>query len=43
LPDITKARNELGWLPVINLEAGLKETINDLQASKGLKGIRELL
>ena len=43
LPDITKARNEISWLPVFNLEAGLKQTINDLQASKGLKDIRQLL
>jgi UDP-glucuronate decarboxylase len=36
LPDITKARNELGWLPVVTLDNGLKKTIDDLRASKGL-------
>jgi UDP-glucuronate decarboxylase len=27
-PDITLAKNELGWAPKISLEEGLKETIN---------------
>ncbi|MFH1744959.1 MAG: NAD-dependent epimerase/dehydratase family protein [bacterium] len=36
LPDISKARNELGWLPIVTLEKGLERTINDLRASKGL-------
>lgn len=39
LPDITKAREELGWLPIITLENGLKKTIDDLRASKGLKTV----
>ena len=39
LPDITKARNELGWMPIVILEKGLEKTINDLKASKGLRGI----
>ena len=39
LPDITKASNELGWMPVVTLENGLEKTINDLRASKGLKTI----
>jgi len=39
LPDITRARNELGWIPIVTLEKGLEKTINDLKASKGLKGI----
>lgn len=39
LPDITKARNELGWMPIVILEKGLEKTINDLKASKGLKRI----
>jgi UDP-glucuronate decarboxylase len=43
LPDISRARNELGWLPVITLEKGLMRTIDDLRASKGLLGIRENL
>jgi nucleoside-diphosphate-sugar epimerase len=39
LPDINKARNELGWMPVISLEKGLERTIYELRASKGLKGV----
>ncbi len=39
LPDISRARNLLGWLPVVTLEKGLAKTIDDLRASKGLKGI----
>ncbi len=39
LPDIAKARNELGWIPIVTLEKGLEKTINDLKASKGLRGI----
>ena len=40
LPDITKAREELGWMPIVTLDKGLDKTINDLRASKGLKSIR---
>ena len=39
LPNIVKARNELGWMPVMTLEKGLEKTINNLRASKGLKGM----
>ena len=39
LPDITKAREELGWVPIVTLENGLKKTIEDLRASKGLKTV----
>jgi UDP-glucuronate decarboxylase len=39
LPDVTRASNELGWLPVVTLDKGLEKTIADLRASKGLKGI----
>jgi len=39
LPDITRASNELGWLPVVTWDKGLEKTIADLRASKGLKGI----
>ncbi|MEA3398750.1 MAG: NAD-dependent epimerase/dehydratase family protein [Patescibacteria group bacterium] len=38
LPDITKAKNELGWMPLVSLEKGLGKTIYELRASKGLKG-----
>lgn len=43
LPDITRARNELGWMPVVMLEQGLQKTIDDLRASKGLKGIKQAI
>ncbi|MDD5072150.1 MAG: GDP-mannose 4,6-dehydratase [Patescibacteria group bacterium] len=38
LPDITAVREELGWMPVVTLEKGLEKSIDDLRASKGLKG-----
>jgi len=38
LPDITIAKNELSWMPVVTLSNGLKKTIFDLQAKKQLKG-----
>jgi UDP-glucuronate decarboxylase len=31
-PDITKAKNLLGWEPTINLEDGLKMTIEDFRS-----------
>jgi UDP-glucuronate decarboxylase len=31
-PDITKAKNLLGWEPTINLEEGLKMTIKDFRS-----------
>lgn len=40
LPNISKASNELGWMPIVTLENGLEKTIEDLRASKGLKGIK---
>jgi len=43
LPDITKARNELSWMPVVTLEKGLEKTIDDLRASKGLKGVKHVV
>jgi len=39
LPDISKARDLLGWMPLVNLEAGLEKTIADLRANKGIKRI----
>ncbi len=39
LPDINKASEELGWMPVVTLEKGLERTINDLRANKGLKRV----
>lgn len=43
LPDITRARNELGWMPIVILERGLEKTIDDLRASKGLKGVKQAI
>jgi len=37
LPDIKLARNELGWMPVVTLDNGLKKTIFDIQAHKKLQ------
>jgi len=41
LPDITKARDTLGWMPIVILDNGLEKTINDLRASKGIKSIHQ--
>lgn len=38
LPDLTKSRNELGWLPIVTLDTALDRTIHDLRAKKGLIG-----
>ena len=43
LPDIAKARDELGWMPIVTLEKGLESAINDLRASKGLKGVEQAI
>lgn len=43
LPDIGKARNELGWMPIVSLDKGLENTIYELRASKGLVGVKEAL
>jgi UDP-glucuronate decarboxylase len=37
LPDIHKAKNSLGWMPVVTLEKGLEKTIFDLRTKKRLK------
>ncbi len=39
LPDISKARDLLGWMPLVSIEAGLEKTIADLRANKGIKRI----
>ncbi len=39
LPDITKAKEELSWLPLVRLEDGLKKTIDYTLAHKELLGI----
>jgi len=43
LPNISRAREELGWMPIVTLEKGLEKTIHDLRASKGLKTIKQAL
>ncbi|MBN2884968.1 NAD-dependent epimerase/dehydratase family protein [Patescibacteria group bacterium] len=41
LPNIKKAKDELGWMPVVTLENGLKKTIFALQAQKRLQGFQK--
>ena len=43
IPDISKARNELGWMPIITIDKGLERTIYELRASKGLLGVQEAI
>lgn len=38
LPDITLARELLGWMPVVRLEDGLKKSIEFAQAHRGMLG-----
>jgi UDP-glucuronate decarboxylase len=40
LPDITYARNDLGWLPIVILDKGIKLTIDDIKANKDLKNVQ---
>lgn len=37
LPDINRAKIELGWMPIITIDKGLELTIYELRAAKGLK------
>lgn len=39
LPDISRARELLGWIPLVSLDAGLEKTINQLRADKNVKRI----
>jgi UDP-glucuronate decarboxylase len=34
LPDISLAKEKLGWLPLVNLDQGLDETIKDIEANR---------
>jgi UDP-glucuronate decarboxylase len=36
LPDLTKAREELGWMPVVTFEQGLKRAIEYTVANRGI-------
>jgi len=38
LPDIYRVKNELGWMPIVTLENGIKKTIFSLQANNRLQG-----
>jgi len=40
LPDISKARNNLGWFPLISLEQGLKKTLDYTKANKQLLDVQ---
>jgi len=39
IPNIGKARDILGWMPLVTLDNGLKKTIDDLRAAKGIKAV----
>ncbi|MDD4994877.1 MAG: GDP-mannose 4,6-dehydratase [Patescibacteria group bacterium] len=39
LPDITKAKERLDWIPLVRLEEGLQKTIDFSRVQKGLVGI----
>lgn len=41
LPDISLAKEKLGWFPIILLENGIKETIDYLKADKPLVGMSD--
>jgi len=42
LPELVKAKEKLSWLPLITLDAGLKQTIDFTVANKSLLGLRSL-
>ena len=39
LPDLTKAREELGWIPLVRLDDGLRKTIDYTVANKDALGV----
>ena len=43
LPDITKVRNEIGWMPIVPLKKGLERTVYEIRANKGLKSVTQAL
>ncbi|MEA3449398.1 MAG: NAD-dependent epimerase/dehydratase family protein [Patescibacteria group bacterium] len=40
IPNIDKAKQEFAWMPVISLDKGLRTTVYELQANKGLKNVQ---
>jgi nucleoside-diphosphate-sugar epimerase len=40
LPDISKARDRLAWIPLVRLDEGLKRAIDYTIAHKSLLGFR---
>ncbi|MDP3793461.1 MAG: GDP-mannose 4,6-dehydratase, partial [Candidatus Uhrbacteria bacterium] len=42
LPDLTKAKEKLDWLPLVTLDNGLKHTIDYTIANKSLLGLRKM-
>lgn len=38
LPDLTRVKQELGWIPLVSLEQGLKKSVEYAMAHKGLLG-----
>lgn len=43
LPVISKARNELAWMPIVTLEKGLESAIYEIRANKGIVGVKHAL
>jgi len=40
LPDLTKAKDKLGWIPLVTLDNGLKQAIDWTMANKTLLGLK---
>ncbi len=40
LPDLTKAKERLGWIPIVTLAQGLQKTIEYTMANKAILGMR---
>lgn len=42
LPDLTKAKDKLGWIPLVTLDNGLKKTIDYTMANKSLLNYKSI-
>lgn len=42
LPDLTKAKDKLGWIPLVTLDNGLKQTIDYTMANKSLLNFKSI-